>query len=115
MTVNDEISNSRSYGCTYGCGRPYDVILINVADGTTEFLCMVDFVTVASTVVKAMTEAASPEVAAALAYAASHPAEQAPGPAGKPGRRNAPANSADDDMFAEYDEMLELSDIADMS
>lgn len=98
---------TRSYGCTNGDGRPYDVILINVADGTTDFLCMPCFVGVAATVAEAMVNPDSPEAAEALAYMASQGNPQVPGPSGSPGKRNAPATNDDPDLFAAYDAAVE--------
>lgn len=105
--IEQAFESTRSYGCSNGCGNPYDVILINIKDLSSDALCMPCFVHVATGVIEAMTNAGSPEVQAALAYAASVQGEQVPGPSGRPGRRNAPANSQDASMFEAYDTTVE--------
>lgn len=42
--------------CAFGCGRTYDVVVVQVADNSTLMLCMPDFVSFAANVAKAMTE-----------------------------------------------------------
>lgn len=98
---------TRSYGCTNGDGRPYDIVMIAIADGTTDFLCMPCFVSVAAAIAEAMVNPDSPEAAEALAYMASQGSDQVPGPSGAPGRRNAPATNADASMFEAYDSAVE--------
>lgn len=105
--------NERSYGCSYGCGNPYDTIIINVRDGTTEFLCLPCFVRLASDVVAAMTEADNPDVQAAMAYAAGRPADLVPGPTGKRRGHNAPATADDPDLLAEFDSVITVDDLPD--
>lgn len=48
--------------CAFSCGRPYDVIVVQVADNSTLMLCMPDFVSFAANVAKAMTEPDDPAV-----------------------------------------------------
>jgi hypothetical protein len=98
---NDE--DGRSYGCTFGCGNPYDYIVIDVKSGTTEFLCLPDFVRLASDLVAVVTEPDNPEFAQAMAYTNANPTEQAPGPGGRKRGRNAPATNDDPDVFAAFD------------
>lgn len=48
--------------CQFGCGRVYDVIVVQVADNSTLMLCMPDFVSLAANVAKSMIEPDAPEV-----------------------------------------------------
>ncbi len=101
----------RSYGCTFGCGNPYDVIVVSVADSTTEFLCFPCFTRMAATVVEAIT--ATGDAATQLMYAANDTHRQVrmdkPGP--KPGRRNAPATAADPGILAAYDDVITADEL----
>jgi hypothetical protein len=45
-----------THACAFGCGRNYDVIVVQVADNSTLMLCMPDFVSFAANVAKAMVE-----------------------------------------------------------
>lgn len=101
----------RSYGCTFGCGNPYDFILIDVASGTTEFLCLPDFARLAADMVAAVTSAGDPSVIAAMAYASSDPVESAPGPGGRGRGRNAPATSTDPDLFGHFDAIITVDEL----
>jgi hypothetical protein len=97
---------TRSYGCSFGCGNPYDFILVDVRAGTTELLCLPCYVKLASDMVTAVTEANDPQVMAALAYAASGVAGQAPGPAGRKRGHNAPGTSDDITLFDAFDSVI---------
>lgn len=101
----------RSFGCTYGCGNPFDVVLVMVQDGTTEFLCVPCFVQAAMTAVQAMTEAENPVIQEAVSVYLAAVGEQAPGPRPKPGRRNAPVTSDMPEGFGDFDESVPLDGI----
>lgn len=93
----------RSYGCTFGCGNPYDFILISVRDGTTEFLCLPDMVRLASDMVAAVTDD-NPDQVALWNTAVDEHVKAAPASNGaKRGRRNTPATNDDPDLFESYD------------
>jgi len=96
----------RSYGCTFGCGNPYDYVFISVRDGTTEFLCLPCFVRLASDIVGAVTNP-DPEKEAAWLKAMS-PLEHAhtTGTAPKPRGRNAPATNDDPELFDTFDGVI---------
>lgn len=113
MTATHGEDQVRSYGCTYGCGNPYDVILINVQDGTTEFLCMPDFLKLAMQLIQAMTEPGSAHVLAALAYAASNPLATTPGPSGKRRGHNAPATTDDPSIVEAFDSVITVDELPD--
>jgi hypothetical protein len=61
MTVPTE-GTSCVHACAWGCGRPYDVIVVQVVDNSTLMLCLPDFVSFSANVAKAMTEPNDPEV-----------------------------------------------------
>lgn len=101
----------RSYGCTFGCGNPYDVIIISVADGTTEMLCMPCYVRMASDVIEAITQPDSDAVKAAIAAAGS--VDQAPmrGQGARSRGHNAPATADDPDIFEAYDSRVTAEEL----
>ena len=103
--------NSRSYGCTFGCGNPYDFVIVSVVDGTTELLCVPCFIRMAADMVQAVTEAETPEIRAALADIAA--AEQAPmqGRGARPRGRNAPATTTDLDVVESFDAIITVDDL----
>jgi len=103
----------RSYGCTFGCGNPYDVIVIMVDDGTTEFLCMPDFIRMAEIAVKAIVEPDDPEVQARLSIVNGTRGPSVPGPTAKRGRKNAPVTNTDPDIFASYDATITADELPD--
>jgi hypothetical protein len=103
----------RSYGCTFGCGRPYDFILVTVQDSSTEFLCMVCLITLSRDMINALADQGSNEMLAALAYAADEGNGQVPGPTAKPGRRNAPVGTEDDDTLSAFDSIIEGSELSE--
>lgn len=96
----------RSYGCTYACGNPYDVIIVMVNDATTEFLCIPCFIRTASDMLAAITEPDNATVKAAMQGAP--PADIVPmtGPAPKRRGKNAPATTDDDDLISAYESVM---------
>lgn len=111
MTQPDLGPPERSYGCSFGCGRPYDYIMISVALGETQMLCIVCFLSLTRDMLASMVNPNDPEVLKAIAVFNAASGEQVPGPSGKPGRRNAPANSADSDLYDAYDDILTTEDL----
>lgn len=101
----------RSYGCTFGCGNPYDFVVIDARSGTTDFLCLPCFVRLAGDMVAAMTEADNPQVIAALAYATTDSAAAAPGPTGARRGKNPPATNADPDLFGSFDSLITVDEL----
>lgn len=110
MTTQSDDQHPRSYGCTFACGNPYDVIVTMVSDASTEFLCIPCFIKTAADMLTAMTNHDDPTVKAAMAYAAEHPITQTPGPPGRKGKKNAPATANDLDIFAAYDAVTDTGD-----
>lgn len=102
---------TRSYGCTFGCGNPYDYVFISVRDGTTEFLCLPCFVRLASDIVSAVTEP-NPEQVAKWLHTIS-PLAAAPMKANgaKRGRKNAPATNEDPGLFEAFDSRIDASEL----
>lgn len=94
---------TRSYGCTFACGNPYDYVFIDVRSGTTEMLCLPCFVRLASDLVSAVTEPDPAEVAKWLHTIS--PLDPAPMKANgaKRGRKNAPATNDDPDLIESFD------------
>lgn len=93
----------RSYGCSWGCGNPYDYLIVSVADGTTEFLCLVCLLKLSQELINAMINPDDPDVKAAMAeYAALQRAPMTSGKVRARGR-NAPADVDDDDLIEAFD------------
>lgn len=101
----------RSYGCEFACGRPYDVILIQVEDGTTQFLCFPDFVRVASEALDAIMNGTSiPEGAQALDGMAYEIAPMTSSKVKKSGH-NAPVTADDDDLIEAFDSRVTVDEL----
>lgn len=83
------------------------MIVINVQDGETHFLCIPCYCILARDMVKALTDAQNPEVLAAMELAAQNATEQVPGPTGNRGRKNAPATADDPDLISTYEDIVE--------
>lgn len=92
-----------SYGCQYGCGNPYHVILINVLGGDTLFLCMPHFVSTSVDIVDAMTKGVSPEVEAERQAMNAEAVDGGQHTRAKRGRHNAPSGEEDPDAVAAFD------------
>lgn len=111
MSSTDHAQITRSYGCTFGCGNPYDIIVVTVSDGTTEMLCMPCFIKMATDMVRAFIDADDPEVRVALA--AFTGTEQVPMSDNgiKPRGHNAPATSDDPDIIEAFDSVITVADL----
>ena len=100
------VATERSYGCTFGCGNPYDYVFISVRDGTTEFLCLPCFVRLAHDILAAVNEPDPEQVAkwlktiSPLAPAPQH------GKTARKGKHNAPATADDPELFDAYDSVI---------
>lgn len=103
----------RSYGCSFGCGNPYDYIFISVAGGETLFLCLPDMVRLASDIVGAVTEPDPDQVAQWLKTIS--PLDQAPqrGKGAKARGHNAPAETLDPELFDAFDAVLTEDELGD--
>jgi hypothetical protein len=101
----------RSYGCSFGCGNPYDYIVVSVADGTAEMLCLPCYVRLAVDMIAAVTDADDPKVKAAMSALGEMPLDFAPGPAGRPRGANAPATATDDDVLDAFEDIITTDDL----
>lgn len=113
MTTPVQQTQPRSYGCSMGCGNPYDVIVITVDDGTTLFVCIPCYVRLATDMIAAITDPDNADIRVALAAAAGSTGEVAPGPSGKRRGRNAPAGTVDPDLLEAYEELVTEEDLPD--
>lgn len=106
-----EMAPQRSYGCSFGCGNPYDYIVVSVIDSTTEFICMPCYVKLATEIVEAVLNPDSEAVKQALAGAGT--VEQAPQNGQGPKRRgkNAPANTEDPDLIEAFDSVITVDEL----
>lgn len=106
-------SPERSYGCSYGCGNPYDYLIVSVADSSVELLCLPCFVRLATDLVAAVTDPEADKVKEALALAGTSFMPLAEGPSGKARGHNAPANADDPDLITSYDDVITVDDLPD--
>lgn len=111
MNTETHVQAERSYGCSFGCGNPYDYIVISVADATTEFLCLPCYVRLAVDMVAAVTDTGDPKVREAMAAIGGIDIGSTPGPKGKPRGKNAPVGNADDAIFGAYDGTITVEDL----
>jgi hypothetical protein len=113
MDLDEPAQTQRSYGCTFGCGNPYDYILVMVQDGTTEFLCTPCMIKIAADMVEAITNPDNPAVIRAMEEIGVIADNLVPGPAGKPRGRNAPATATSPDIFDAYDGAVTVDDLSE--
>jgi hypothetical protein len=106
-------AEERAYGCTFACGNPYDYVVVQVSDGTTEFLCLPCFVKLASDMVEAVTNPASDSVTHAVNSAT--PVDHAPMMGVRPKRRgkNAPVTADDPDVFTQFSTTITVDELPD--
>ena len=103
----------RSYGCQYGCGNPYDVILIQVQDNSTLMLCIPCFIKTAIEIVDAMTGEVSPEVEAERAELNAMQQPEMRGSRVRRGRHNAPAGTDSEELIEAYDSQIADDELPD--
>ncbi len=103
--------HTRSYGCTFGCGNPYDFVFISVSDGTTEFLCLPCMVRLAGDMVEAVTNPDNATVKDAMS--AYDGGDQAPmsGNGSKRRGKNAPATNDDHELFESFDSCITTEEL----
>jgi len=106
VTDQPPTSSTRSYGCSFGCGNPYDYIVTSVADATTEFLCVPCYIRLATEMIQAITEPDNPDVVAKLA--AVGVLDTAPMHEHNVHSRghNAPLTTDDDDLIETYSAVI---------
>lgn len=113
MSPTSDAQNQRSYGCSFGCGNPYDYIVISVRDGSTEFLCLPCYVRLATDMVAAVIDRQNPQVAAALNTINADSVTTVDGPSGKRGKHNAPVINEDPDLLDAFDAVITTDDLPD--
>jgi hypothetical protein len=111
MQGNQPAPNTRSYGCTFACGNPYDYIIVSVADGTSEMLCMPCYVKLACDMIAAVTDPGNPRVQAALSAVSDMPINDVPGPSGAGRGHNAPATADDGDLISAFEEVITVEEL----
>jgi hypothetical protein len=101
----------RSYGCERACGRPYDVIVTQVADMTSEALCYPCFVQQAATVLAAIVEQDNAETAHAVSMVGELNHAPMTESTVRPPGHNAPVTSDDDDLISAYDSRMTVDEL----
>jgi hypothetical protein len=108
-----EVTAIRSYGCSFGCGNPYDYVFVSVADGTTEFLCLPCFVRLASDLLAAVTEPDSKRVRDAVKDMGNLDVTPMRGSKPRSRGKNAPADTEDPDLIMAFDSVITEDDLPD--
>lgn len=62
MPDENDTGQACIHACAWGCGRKYDVIIVQIIDGSTLMLCIPCMTSFSVNVMKAMVEPESPEV-----------------------------------------------------
>lgn len=102
---------TRSYGCSLGCGNAYDYVLVDVRSGETLFVCVPCYVKLAQDMLTAILESDDPTVQAAMELSQQIAANGVPGPKAKRGRRNAPADVDDPNVFEAFDSVVTANEL----
>lgn len=111
MSDQAQEPEGRSYGCSYGCGNPYDYVFVSVADSTTEFLCLPCFVKLAADIVAAITSPDAEDVKSALNGAPGFRPVQTPRAKAKTRGHNAPVGTEDDDLLSSFDSTITVDEL----
>lgn len=111
--MSPESESVMSYGCQYACGNAYSVILLQVTDGSSLYLCIPCFVRTAIEIVKAMTEGLPPEVQETANELAAMQADMTPGPTAKRGRHNAPVGNDSPELIEAFDTRVYEDELGD--
>jgi len=108
-----QASPMRSYGCSLGCGNPYDFIVIMVQGAETQLLCTTCFITTAGNMLEAMTNPDNPIVRQMMAEAGAV-SDQVPfdGTVRKRGHE-APAEVDDPDAIAAFESFVLEDELPD--
>jgi len=113
MSEQPIVSAARSYGCTWGCGNPYDYIFVSVADGTVEFLCLPDFLKLAETIITAVTSPEGEEVMKAMVDAAKLESAPMADMQIRPRGHNAPVGTEDPDLIEQFSTVITVDELPD--
>lgn len=106
MTSASPAIPERSYGCTFGCGNPYDYVFISVRDGTTEFLCLPCFVRLAGDIVSAVVDVTPEKEMKWLKSMSPLTSTPMSGNGARRRGHNAPATSDDPELFDAFDDVI---------
>lgn len=99
----DQSTVKRSYGCSLGCGNPYDFIVVMVSGAETQLLCTPCFIQTASQMLEAMINPDNEMVRQLMSEAGE--TEQVPMNGVRAPRRGheAPAETDDPDAIEAFD------------
>lgn len=103
----------RSYGCSFGCGNPYDYVLISVADASTLFLCLPCHLRMSADMVRAIESPEAEDVRKAMADFATVEQSQASGNGLKSRGHNAPAEIEDNELIERFDSIITADELPD--
>lgn len=111
MTLMQDGDTHRSYGCEFGCGNPYDFVIVSVADGSTNFVCTPCYLKLAQEILNAVLNPDDPKVQRAMAeYEAGEQAPMARKP--KTGRRgHAPVGTDDEIGLEAFNSVITADDL----
>lgn len=103
----------RSYGCSRGCGNPFDYVLTAVSESFTELLCLPCFVQTAAMMIRSVVDPTDEAVQAAVAE--FPPSDQAPmaAPVTRGRGHHAPAESDDPDEIEMFDGVITEDELPD--
>lgn len=101
----------RSYGCSFGCGNPYDYILVSVVDSTTEMVCLPCFLKLSSEILEAVVNPDNPDVMQAIAQAGQVEQAKMNGSGPRKRGKNAPANTEDPDLIEAFDSAITVDEL----
>lgn len=106
-------AQKRSYGCTYGCGNPYDFIVITIDSKEFLALCTPCFIQTAAQMLEAMQNPDNPEIVKMLAEAGdAEPQSQFDDTVPKRGH-NAPVGTVDPDAIEAFESFVLPDELPD--
>lgn len=109
-----DTTERRSYGCSYGCGNPFDFVITTVQDSTTLMLCVPCYVRTAMDVVAAITEPNNPDVRDRIADAGMVDTVPMTGRQVAPRGHEAPVDSMDPDAIETFESYILDDEVSDV-
>lgn len=97
------VTEPRSYGCSYGCGNPYDFVVVTVSDMSSLALCAICFMRTATDMMQAVIDADNPEVQRRIAEAQITDSVPFDDEDLRTRGHNAPVDAASEDAIAAFD------------
>ncbi len=110
---DDAVEVVRSYGCSLGCGNPYDFVVVTVQGTDTMFLCTPCFVTTAGEMLEAMINPQNSEVIRKMAEAGDVPQIPMNGSGPRKRGHNAPAETEDPDAIERFESFVLEDELPD--